>query len=497
MKHCGKRVVAFLAAMLMTISLIQHEGSAALKGVYFTAVNDQLLVLSSETMPFWVGGTLYICNTVFIGTDLGVRYVRNYSMGLAMLYTSSKDLRFDLVNQTVYDKDGEKYAGAAIEKNGYVFFPIDLVCKHFGLKWSLNSTATVPLVRIKSDHVVLNDRSFLNAAATMMASRYAEYEKLVNSSQENTPPEVDPDVGNTTDPDPTPEKDPTVDQGQNPTPDPGEEQGKTPDKEPDTEPEKEPEQETDKEPDQEQPGKQPEPSDGSGTDNEPKPGKDQTSNQDTGTDKEQTPNQKQEPDNEQGEDPSENTGNDEEPVEEDPPILAAAGQKVYLVLSGTSTDGLRDSMEMLGESSATFLLTVQQMEDGDLVRALLGNGHGIALAVQSETEEELLAELQQARKLVWMASCSLLQLVWYDGGEDISALMEEQGCVWMSAAIDRRSKELCTEEQVGELMSLVGEHREDIGVYLGDDENCADGLSELLRRLSEAQYRLCAWRLTA
>lgn len=386
MKYWSKRAIAFFAAALVTLSLVRYDGAAALKGVYFTAVNDQLLALSSETMPFWVDNTLYVCSYAFDGTDLGVRYVRNYSMGLAVLYTSQKDLRFDLVNQTTYDKDGEMFTGAAIEKNNYIFFPIDLVCRYFGLKWSLNSTATVPLVRIKNADAVLDDRSFINAAATMMASRYAEYEKQVNSSQEETPPEPTPG------PDIPPERDPAVVL---------------------------------------------------------------------------------------------------------PPIHAEAGQKVYLILSGSTESSLRDMMDLLDGTPATFLLTVQQMENGDLLRALLGSGHGVTLLLQSKTEDEISSELLRARELVWTASCSLLQSVWYEGHLDLTDLLEEQGCVIVSASIDRRSTALRTDNSVETLMRTVGQYSEDVSIYLGNGDNCADGLEKLLQRLSEAQYRLCAWRLTA
>lgn len=392
MKRWSKRTAAFLAALLMTVSLVRYEGAAALKGVYFTAVNDQLLTLNSETMPFWLGNQLYVSQVVFEDTDIGIKFARNYSRGLAVLFTSKTDLRFDLVNQTIYDKEGAVYEGGAIEKNGYVFFPLDTVCRFFGLKWSVSSTETIPLIRIRSASAMLDDRGFIAAAASMMASRYAEYEKLINESKQ--PEENNPDEGR----DPAPEKDP--------------------------EPEK-------------------------------------------------------------------------DPVVTPPPVHAVAGQKVYLLISGLSGESVRETMGLLGATPATFLLTVQQMEDGDLLRALLGSGHGVALMVQSKTEDEIRLELDRARELTWKASCSLLQLVWYEGKTDLSALLEEQGCVLVSADIDRRGTALRSESDADALLRLVGKRSEDMSVYLGHGEDCTEGLDALLQRLSEAQYRLCAWRLTA
>ena len=380
MTRRGKRFFSALLAFVLMFTLVRQEGTAVLEDVYFTAVNDKLMPLNAETMPFWSNNTLYVCYTAFDKTDLDVQYIRNYSMGLAVLYTSKNGLYFDLAGRTVYDKNDVYYNGSAIEKNGYVFFPLDLVCRYFGLSWSQNDTATVPLIRIKSDTVVLDDRSFISAAATMMASRYAEYEKIVNASKQE-----------------------------------------------DEKPPKEP---------------------------------------------------------------------DKDPVVSPPPIHAADGQKLYLILSGRTEEAIRGAMDVMGDRGATFLLTVQQMENGDLVRALLGNGHSIALLVRSGTEGEILSELQRARELVWMASCSLLQLVWYEGIEDATPLFAEQGCVNITAQLDRRTAATHSTKEVDTLMRLIGRHQEDLSIYLGNDEKYMDGLSTLLDRLDQAQYRLCAWRLT-
>jgi len=189
-RYMGKtRAWAFTLALVMALALLPAAGRAVLSDVYFTAVNEQLLDLSSDTMPFWSGGVLYVPSRVFTGTDLGVSYVRNNTMDLVMLYTNRVDLRFDLEDQTAYDKRGNVYNGHAIERNGTVFFPLDLVCRYFGLTWSYSQTDTVPLVRIKSASGILDDTGFIDAAATQMASRYAAYEKSLGISE--------PDGGNT------------------------------------------------------------------------------------------------------------------------------------------------------------------------------------------------------------------------------------------------------------------------------------------------------------
>lgn len=173
----------FALAAALALALLPAAGRAVLSDVYFTAVNEQLLDLTSDTMPFWSGGVLYVPSRVFSGTDLGVSYVRNNTMGLVMLYTNRVDLRFDLEAQTAYDKRGNVYSGHAIERGGTVFFPLDLVCRYFGLTWSYSQTATVPLVRVKSASGILDDAGFIDAAATQMASRYAAYEKSLGGAE--------------------------------------------------------------------------------------------------------------------------------------------------------------------------------------------------------------------------------------------------------------------------------------------------------------------------
>ena len=54
------RAYAFLLASLLALALLPAAGRAVLSDVYFTAVNEQLLDLSSETMPFWSDGVLYV-----------------------------------------------------------------------------------------------------------------------------------------------------------------------------------------------------------------------------------------------------------------------------------------------------------------------------------------------------------------------------------------------------------------------------------------------------
>lgn len=361
MKTRPRRITALLMTLLLAAALVSGPGRAAGTGVYFTAANEQLMELNSENMPFYSNGVLYVSSRLFEGGELGLSYGRNTNLGLATLYRqgSNLDLRFDIAGQIVYDKQYNMYNGYAIERGDVVFFPLDLVCRYFRLSWSYNETDMAPLIRVKSDDVILSDVDFINAAATLMRGRYDEFER---ASASRPPASADP------------------------------------------------------------------------------------------------------------------------PAHVDPPVQAAEGQKVYLIFDGQYA---REILPVLGEVQGTFLLTSEQMADGDLLRALIAGGHALALRLPEEDRE---AALQQGRTALWQAACSWLELVWYDGG--VEPLLEEEGFRRVQAAVD------VSGEEVSGLLRSVGRYREDVAVYWGEDSRTG-ALRETLEALQEARYRLSAWRLTA
>ena len=139
--------------------------------------------------------------------------------------------------------------------------------------------------------------------------------------------------------------------------------------------------------------------------------------------------------------------------------------------------------------------TAEEMENADLLRGLVAQGHAVALRLTGQTEEEAAGELERARELLWQAACSWLELVWYEGGADLGALLEAEGCARVSGTLDQRSRGLTGSGQAGTLLRTIGRYREDVSVYLGGGR--LGGLTPLLEGLEEGGYRVCAWRLTA
>lgn len=200
MKKSRKRIPKLLAAVLCLALLVTLPVSAA--DLYFTALNDTVLPLSSDTMPVWSGGQLYVPYTVFDGSanggiDLGIYCSYNRDTGsLAFMYNMSKILVFNVKTGTCRDEmTGEHYSAKAIMRNGRPYVPLNTVCGFFGLEWSYNSISQGYLVRIKSDAVVLSDVKFIDAAGELINRRLREYNQSLNPTPDPatpTTPQVTP-----------------------------------------------------------------------------------------------------------------------------------------------------------------------------------------------------------------------------------------------------------------------------------------------------------------
>ena len=164
--------------MLMTVL---PPFSTAAPTVYFTSVNDTILNLNDETMPFWQGNTLYVPHTAIddgrMPKELGIYCSYNREKQLVTLIQSRKVLIADVAAGTIYDRDEKYYEGKAIVRGDIAFLPIDSVAKYFDLQYSYTKVTNGYLVRIRDGSAVLSDSKFIDAAAAPMAQRYSQYEK--------------------------------------------------------------------------------------------------------------------------------------------------------------------------------------------------------------------------------------------------------------------------------------------------------------------------------
>ena len=186
----------------------------------------------------------------------------------------------------------------------------------------------------------------------------------------------------------------------------------------------------------------------------------------------------------------------EESTDDDPQVYPGySGQRVHLLVACESREDTLAVLSALGEEAqATFLLTAEQMADGDLLRALIAGGHGVALAASGETEEAVEEQVTAARGRLWQAACGWLSLVWYEGQADMSTLLSDLGCVSLQADLDRRDTGLDTAGRARSVLGAVELYRRDLTIHLGADSGCLGGLDTLLEGLEELGCQVCAWR---
>ena len=200
-----KRALPLLLAAVLLLTLLPIRAGAA-GDIYFTAINDNLLPLTSDTMPAWVDGVLYVPYTVFdssyTGSNLRINWNQNRSSNTFTLYTLNDTLVFDMnQNNSKNAHTGELFYYKAITRNGKVYVPIAFVCSFFGLGLSRISTPYGELVRIKNASVVLSDKDFTDGAASLMETRLKRYQQSIVPSDPDTSDDPGTSPGVSDDPD--------------------------------------------------------------------------------------------------------------------------------------------------------------------------------------------------------------------------------------------------------------------------------------------------------
>lgn len=169
-----KRILALALSLCLCLTLSFSSASPvrADDGVCFIALNDALLELSSQA--YVQRSTVYVPYTVFENYRI---YHSYYASGsTASLYTSGKQIYFELTSGNTYDGDGTYYSTSAFLRGSTVFVSVAFVCSQFGLSWSyIQGVGNGDIVRITDGGAVLSDSQFLSAASSLMAARYAAW----------------------------------------------------------------------------------------------------------------------------------------------------------------------------------------------------------------------------------------------------------------------------------------------------------------------------------
>ena len=191
-----KRIAALVLALALMCQLTSGPAQAV-ENVYFTAINDNMLPLSEESMPFWSNGYLYVDRCICsmapnsAGKVRGIYRSWNTAKKLLVLSSDEKMLKllfFDLAAGTVQDNDGISYYPAAILRNNVVFVPISLIAYYFNLTYNRIRVSHGYLVRIKNDKAFFSDKNFIEAATYQMESMYSEFIRNQETQQETPIP---------------------------------------------------------------------------------------------------------------------------------------------------------------------------------------------------------------------------------------------------------------------------------------------------------------------
>lgn len=192
-----KRILAPLCACLLLLSWVlpcPARAASASDPVYFMVVNETVLDLRSDTMPFLYGGTMYVPYIMFdssvTGVNLGV-FASNSNRAVMIYSRANGALMFDLAADTATTSLGGSFSQTAVIRNSMVFIPINVVCDYFEetLNWTfLVDEADYYIVRVTSNSAVYSDADFVPRARFIMTPRYNAYIRSLAPPVSNDPP---------------------------------------------------------------------------------------------------------------------------------------------------------------------------------------------------------------------------------------------------------------------------------------------------------------------
>ncbi|MEG2634667.1 MAG: polysaccharide deacetylase family protein [Oscillospiraceae bacterium] len=178
-----QRIISILLAAILLVSM-SSTAIADGSGICFTATNDTLLELSS--MPVYVSGNAYVPAKVF--STFGVYYDYFEPDEIAHLYCGNIQIYFELSTGNSYDGNNIIQSVSAFLRNGTVYVPVAWICSYFGLYYSsISGNGNGDIIRIKNGGEVMSDNQFLDAATSLMHSRYNEYFGKNEPSQPSIP----------------------------------------------------------------------------------------------------------------------------------------------------------------------------------------------------------------------------------------------------------------------------------------------------------------------
>ncbi len=178
-------------------------------------------------------------------------------------------------------------------------------------------------------------------------------------------------------------------------------------------------------------------------------------------------------------------------VPEDPTTPEVAQVSYYLAAICQGEGSPRGLLEALEEinAHALFLLTPQQLEDGDLIREIVGSGHLVGIIAQGETAQESRALLALGNSLLQGAAYTTATVALCP--QDQQSELAAEGWIFWEETSSLIPTEGNTVDRYGAAI-IRSLNRDDGTAYLtlDDSKDTADSIADLIGQLAERSFLL-------
>ena len=449
------RIAAALLCVLFAFGLARVD--AAQDGIYFVAVENMVLPLTEETMPFWHDGYLYISGDVFTGTVRDTLGISRAQIGDAvLLYRGEQSLLFRRGYPYAQDSAENTYAPGMVWDGGNGYVPASVVARYFNLLYSTTDVEHGKLVWLRSTSFTMPERVFAKAATFQLNTAYQEY---VRAMEPEPLPEPEPvPVEEPEAVEELPEVPESVPESAPPETTPSTSSALTP--------------VTPSTPSTSKPVTPSTPSTSKpATPSTPSTSKPVTPSTPS-TSKPATPSAPSTPKPATPSPPSAPSVSvaEPEPVRVEPePEPDTGGQRIYLCLRGNGvTASLLDALDRYDIRATVFCDEGFLSGQGDLLRRIAATGHRIGLYVPAGDSASVLERLEACNLLLRRTTMEKTRLVFIDGGgEELLRAVYNAGFVCLRPTLDRTESPLRTSRHAAELLNALSGQPEALSVWLG------------------------------
>lgn len=184
------RLICVLLALTLLVGLLCAPVNAA-STFFFVAVDDAI-PLTLTAPPHQAATGLYVPYTVFDASPGGVVPAYDAEKQTLVLFNRSQRLIFDIGSDTVTDENGDSSTVLTTYRNGLLYIPIALCASHFGMSYSMLTSADgYQVLRFTTGGAVYDDATFIEKAENLISYRVSQSE---TPGQTEKPPAQGPNT---------------------------------------------------------------------------------------------------------------------------------------------------------------------------------------------------------------------------------------------------------------------------------------------------------------